>query len=562
MRTLPILLILSLSSPALAQIRLLTIQTARPGPGILAPDLNGDGIRDLWIGDEEGGAAAGFAGRVEVFSGFDGSSLLALVGEANGDRYGSALTVIGDLDGDGVRDVAVGAPGATLDPNHRPYVQLRSGATGGLLGKWQGPTQTSGYGAALASVGDLNGDGVGDVGIAASGHVASDRAFVEVLSGADGTQHWRSATSEASDLPISVLGIEDQDADGVRDVIVGFAVEERVELLSGASGNLVHPINAPSSNQSGNPHGFGAALATGADFDGDGRADLLVSAPLQRVEPITGPVYEGSLYNGSVFVYLGGDLGSAPVRQVDANPGESGFGWSLAALGDFDGDGAADFVTGSQRSQSGCCHFYQGTTRVCSGTDGESLFQFGSNTNGRYQDAGDWNGDGHSDYLVSGTPTEQHAGPQGTGIYETSIVAGDFAGILVDSFCGGTPAGCDPLMYFGGEPSVSSADSLALFALGFENGPQGFLLLGSSTSGVPFGSGQLCVAPPFVRRKAAIRDYPWSPTCDKSFSYEFVPGELGQGFMSVGEVVFAQFVSRGAGGSLGVSDGFSFTVYP
>jgi len=104
------------------------------------PDLNGDGIDDLLAGAPQPFQFA--PGYVSVFSGADGLELYRIEGPpptgAVGDRFGSAIVVLGDLDGDGFADFAVGTPEDDDAGFEAGSVSIHSGADGALLRRYLG----------------------------------------------------------------------------------------------------------------------------------------------------------------------------------------------------------------------------------------------------------------------------------------------------------------------------------------------------------------------------------------------------------------------------------------
>jgi hypothetical protein len=411
-------LALALCSPALAQTKLVTVLMDRKGPAMIAPDLYGDAVRDLWIGDPAGSAAPGQPGRVLVASGSFGTSLAGWSGEAGGDLYGSVLAGVGDLDGDGVRDIAVGAPGPGLNAAHRPYVQIRSSRSMDLLLRFEGQSAEEGLGSSLVALGDLDMDGVIDLAVGASGSASGAAAFVEVRSGSSGAVIWRTPAVSAGGSAISLAAMDDLDGDGQQDLAIGYAGVERVEVRSGFDGLLLRSLAVPDEVGFGFPTAFGASVVSGADFDGDGHRELLVGAPYEFISDPSAGGYEGTMHRGSVYIFSGANLTSRPRLRVTAYNGHVGFGTSIASLGDFDGDGVPDFVTGDTLSRTGCCHYHPGSANVLSGSDGSTLMDLPPGTGGQYSSAGDWNSDGLADYLVSGAALVL-GGP-----YELSIVAG------------------------------------------------------------------------------------------------------------------------------------------
>jgi hypothetical protein len=112
----------------------------------------------------------------------------SLNGELDGDRFGEAVAVIGDVNHDGYADLLIGAPrnGATGDYAGRVY--LYSGADRTQLDFKSGAAAGDNFGASVAGAGDVNGDGYVDYIIGAPYHdaVASDAGRAYVFSGADG----------------------------------------------------------------------------------------------------------------------------------------------------------------------------------------------------------------------------------------------------------------------------------------------------------------------------------------------------------------------------------------
>ena len=155
------------------------------------PDANGDGRGDLLIGAEreEPDASPKDAGRAYLFSGSDGSLLLALASpleEASG-AFGRSVAGVPDADGDGRGDLLIGASGertsGSLPPVGRAY--LFSGADGSPLGSVVspadhsfGPFYASGFAGSVAGVPDVDGDGRGDLLVGATGEASTGRAYL------------------------------------------------------------------------------------------------------------------------------------------------------------------------------------------------------------------------------------------------------------------------------------------------------------------------------------------------------------------------------------------------
>ena len=142
------------------------------------PDVNTDGIPDLLVGDPDGNTQTG---QVFVMSGSNGALLRTLVSpspQSNG-GFGCSLCPIADIDGDDVPDIIVGAssenPGASPSLAGRAYVF--SGKTGVLVKTLASPAEKSGgqFGRSVAAIGDINGDGINEVAV---GTATENRVYI------------------------------------------------------------------------------------------------------------------------------------------------------------------------------------------------------------------------------------------------------------------------------------------------------------------------------------------------------------------------------------------------
>lgn len=241
-----------------------------------AGDVNGDGVPDLLVGAPGTGAAAGHA---YVISGRTFRTIRVLSVHRRADEFGDGVAGTADLNGDGVPDVIVGASGK--NPGHgAAYVY--SGRTGKLLFRIPGERGNAAFGQFfVAGVGDVNGDGVPDVyvGDYASNNAGQAGGFAAVYSGVDGTRlhAWRGATGEGMG-PGRSAG--DVNGDGVPDIIVGNYTSSdgapaagKVQIFSGATGKRLRTITSTTANEN---LGFDAVGV--GDTNRNGTPDFLISA--------------------------------------------------------------------------------------------------------------------------------------------------------------------------------------------------------------------------------------------------------------------------------------------
>jgi len=193
-------------------------------------DITGDGRMDFAIGSIGSNAESEDSGRVYVLSGVNGAMLYAIDGGAPNQSFGYSIAGLGDVNGDGVPDFAVGAPAADRfgNPAGAGQVTIHSGADGALIRNCASPEVAvgDGFGAAIASIGDVTGDSVRDFvatapGIdKAFGFSGADCAPLYTLSGAPGERFGfraspRSITGGTATMVDIVSILPDADGDGV-----------------------------------------------------------------------------------------------------------------------------------------------------------------------------------------------------------------------------------------------------------------------------------------------------------------------------------------------------------
>lgn len=312
-----------------------------------AGDMDGDGWPDAAVGERS------CAGGVYVYpgseGGLDAARAVYIWGPACDATIGDELAGVGDLDGDGLDDLAVGSQEADEDLG---MVLLFFGSE---ARDWVEPDQRvpgaspgGAFGGTLGTAGDVNGDGYADllVGARKASGVGEAHLF---HGGADGVGAESDARMFGADedglFGVALAGLGDVDADGHGDVAVGASGGAEhfgsASLYFGSPDGFEAPLElvGPSSASS-----FGAALAGPGDGNGDGFADLLVSA------------YLDARGEGEVQLFRGASAGlaSAAGRVFEGAEGTKDWlGFAMDAAGDVNGDGWPDALVTSLGEERG-----------------------------------------------------------------------------------------------------------------------------------------------------------------------------------------------------------------
>ena len=128
----------------------------------LPGDLDGDGYPDVYASDFSDNGKAPGAGRIYVHSGKDGHRIFTLTGETPGEGFGTSPSAAGDVDGDGVPDLIVGAWQYSVPANSGGRAYLFSGKSGKLLKTYTCRTPGDTFGFDSVGIGDTNKDGAVD----------------------------------------------------------------------------------------------------------------------------------------------------------------------------------------------------------------------------------------------------------------------------------------------------------------------------------------------------------------------------------------------------------------
>jgi hypothetical protein len=351
-------------------------------------DLDGDGITDLAIGalnDDTGGPDRGAV--YILFMNADGtvSSSQKIASGTGGmgtigdyDMFGISVSSIGDLDSDGVVDLAVGTFADDAGGVNRGSLHILFMNTDGTVSSSQRITHnTAGFGAlidfdrfgySVSPLGDLNGDDIIDLAVGAIGDhtVGTGRGAIYILfMNADGTV--ASSQKIASGIGgfgtlvdydsfgSSISSLGDLDGDDITDLVVGTAFDDTNGSTRGAvyilfmnADGTVSSTQKIADNTGGfgtlvNSDMFGYSVSSLGDLNNDGITDLAVGAVGDN--GTRGAVYilfmnaDGTVSSSQKIADSTGGFGV--LTAVDA------FGGSISPLGDFNGDGVSELAVGT-----------------------------------------------------------------------------------------------------------------------------------------------------------------------------------------------------------------------
>ena len=335
-------------------------------------DVDGDQVSDYLVGAyNDRWEKNDRQGRVFVFSGKSGKLLLTIDDPVPQSlaAFGFAVTSPGDVNKDGTADFLIGA--FAQDGNGRAFVF--NGKDGKLLYTVQPPQHQlgAGFGWAVTPLGDLNGDGVPDFGVGAFAQEGAGRVFL--FSGHDG-KLLRTLTPPAGSFTFgwSVASIPDLNKDGLQDILVGApytnvgknSVQGQAYVFSSKDGALLYTLDNPQPIAGAT---FGWRITTAGDLNKDGIPDILVGAPYQDVDKVIaqGAAFAFSGANGQLLFSL-----KNPVpHPYDA------FGFTLSASPDMNQDGVPEILVGAPYQSVDEFHV-QGEVFLFNGQDGRHLTTF------------------------------------------------------------------------------------------------------------------------------------------------------------------------------------------
>ncbi len=426
-----------------------------------AGDVNGDGYADVIAGAPgyDNGETGEGAGLI-YYGGPSTVMMMYLTPSARvesnltGVGMGNSVAGAGDVNGDGYADVIVGASNYTNGESGEGAAFVFHGGASGIsptvAAMMESDQDAALLGWSVSDAGDVNGDGCGDVIVGAFGYDNGEpdegAAFVYHGS-ADGLSATAAAMVESDQgyayLGWSVSGAGDVNGDGYADVVAGAINYDDGQTDEGAffvyhgSPSGISSTAAAMVQSDQDLALMGWSVSGAGDLNGDGFADLIVSAPTYD---------NGETDEGVAYVYHGSASGISTTPAAMVEPDQPGFilGYSVSGAGDVNRDGYADLIVGvtsytnGQAGEGGAFIYHGGpagisTTAAAIVESDQPYAQMGTGVSG----AGDVNGDGYGDVIVgayhyddtqpdAGAAFVYHGGPSGISTIAATLVSSSY----------------------------------------------------------------------------------------------------------------------------------------
>ncbi len=397
-----------------------------------AGDVNGDGYADVIVATSLNDSAGTDTGVAFVYpgtaAGISAVGFARLQGNQPSREFASGVAGAGDVNGDGYADVIVGAQfyDAATAVDGAAFVYHGGGRGTGFRTVDVSSHVVTG-GNSVASAGDVNGDGYGDVIVgtpfydngsdpnegwawvfhgSASGIIVNDYQILE-------------SNREDARFGSSVAGAGDVNGDGYGDVIVGAPYYGISWADSGAAFVFLGSASGVAGTQPSNAHAtlggdqlnghLGSDVDSAGDVNGDGYADVIVGAYTYS---------HGQSSEGAAFVFHGSGTGignrtsATPDALLESDDAFAYFGNEVAGAGDVNGDGYSDVIVGATQNygagEAGAVFVFPGSASgIADGNPGSiGVTQLESGPAGNFwgvaDGAGDVNGDGYGDLIAGG----------------------------------------------------------------------------------------------------------------------------------------------------------------
>lgn len=291
------------------------------GKSLAIADLNRDGYDDLIVGAprSQGGASSkgrSEGGRVFVYAGgpsFSVRPTLILSGESSrNENLGASMASVGDVNGDGYPDVAIGAPGGGEKRRGRVLFLLGGRPVANRTFEIAGPDGGSHFGSSVAAAGDIDRDGWRDVLVGACD--PSERGRVQVIRGGAPPELSAAFWAGGPHFGAHLAGL-DFNGDGFSDVVVGASDREPTRVYFGGSSLVSTPDMVL-------PQGKGFVGSLG-DVSGDGLEDLVLAAVSVQLGNKVGDNLPDVVWKSGCGVIGAGDIDGDGTREVIAQCGSA-----------------------------------------------------------------------------------------------------------------------------------------------------------------------------------------------------------------------------------------------